>query len=338
MYDTFTQWGDSQSFVGLIPGSTGVFDGNVEVFAIPNQYDGDLAVDPIGTSVGVFIMQVSGTTVKGFLINATSSMSINVTIGLRPYGLTITSNSSASLNVTGFYMSSSKVVVNSTTTELEPNETTMINSTDLIGVPFLTMITTTPTSLTIPPPPSYAFINVVAPSYATWLVSAVASNGWYVNYTGTGSMGFGPAFIGQPGTTVIFNVTALGNCPSPSITYEPSNTLSLNYGSNYETIIINCEPMMRVTMNVTTGGGVITIINEPGLGQRQLILNGPITENLELPINTTITIYAWPLPGYAVEGVYVNGNTMSGINLYGAYVVTDTVTSNQEITTQFKQG
>ncbi|WP_188602803.1 PQQ-like beta-propeller repeat protein [Vulcanisaeta souniana] len=336
MYDTFNQWGDSQSFVGYIPGSTGVFDGDVEVFAIPNQYDGDLEVDPIGTSVGIFIMQVSSSSIKGFLINATSSKPINVTIGLRPYGLTITSSSSASLNVTGFYMSSTRVIVNSTTAELEPNEATIINSTDLIGVPFLTTTTTTPVSMTIPPPPSYAFVNVIAPSYASWLVSAMASNGWYADYMGVGSMSFGPAYIGEPGTTVTFNVTRLGHCPSPSITYEPSNTLSLNYGPNYETIIINCEPTMSVALNVTSGGGVIALVNEPGLGQRQLILNGPTIESLELPINTTITIYAWPLPGFTVGGIYVNGNAMSGTNLYGAYVITDTVTSNQKIITQFK--
>ncbi len=134
MYDTFTQWGDSQSFVGLIPGSTGVFDGDVEVFAIPNQYDGDLEVDPIGTSVGVFIMQVANSSIKGFIVNATSNKPISVTIGLRFYGLYVLSNSSADLNVTGFYMNKTGVVVNSTTTELEPGKAFVVNSTELIGI------------------------------------------------------------------------------------------------------------------------------------------------------------------------------------------------------------
>ncbi|WP_243675606.1 hypothetical protein [Vulcanisaeta distributa] len=191
-------------------------------------------------------------------------------------------------------------------------------------------------SATIPPPSSYLYLRVIAPSYADWMIYSDASDNWYANYTGVGSVVFGPAYVGGPGTTVMFNVTGLGNCPSPSITYEPSNTLSLGYGPNYETVIINCEPMMNVALNITSGGGIIAIINEPGLGQRQLILNGPTTENLELPINTTITIYTWPYTGYTLSGIYVNGTEINYVmNMYGAYVYKVMVNSNQIIMINF---
>ena len=137
VYATFTRWGDSQSFVGNIPGSAGVFDGEVVVFAIPNQYAGDLVIDPVGTSVGVFVMQVTDSAFKGFLVNATSANPINVTISLTPAGLVAVSNSSAVLNVTGFYVNKSKVVANAKVVTLEPNKPVAVNSSELTGVPWV---------------------------------------------------------------------------------------------------------------------------------------------------------------------------------------------------------
>ena len=143
----------------------------------------------------------------------------------------------------------------------------------------------------IPPPSSYFYLKVIAPNYANWTIYANASDNWYAYYGG-GSEVFGPAYVGQPGTMVTFNVTSVGNCPSPSVTYEPSNTLSLGSGANYETIIINCQPLFNVDFNITEGGGAIILISEPSLGVKQLILNGPINKVITVPLNTIITIYA----------------------------------------------
>ena len=188
----------------------------------------------------------------------------------------------------------------------------------------------------VPPPSSYFYLKVVAPNYASWSIHANASNGWYTSYSGSGSMVFGPAYVGGPGTAVTFNVTSLGNCPSPSVTYEPSNTLSLNNGANYETIVINCQPMFNVDFNITGGGGVIALISEPGLGTTQLILNGPINNVITVPMNTTVTIYAWPYPGHTLSGIYINGTEVNYTrDMYGAYVYEETINSNQVITIEF---
>ena len=191
-------------------------------------------------------------------------------------------------------------------------------------------------AISIPPPSSYFYLKVVAPDYANWTVYTDASDSWYASYSGTGSMSFGPAYVGQPGTTVTFNVTSLGNCPSPSITYEPSNTLSLNNGANYETIVINCQPMLSVDFNVTGGGGVIALINEPGLGVKQLMLNGPTNYAITVPMNTTVTIYTWPNPGYTLRGIYINGTgVIYTENMFGTYTYEETINKSQTITIEF---
>ncbi|MGC8543587.1 MAG: hypothetical protein ACP5NQ_06565 [Vulcanisaeta sp.] len=193
-------------------------------------------------------------------------------------------------------------------------------------------------SYTISPPSSYFYLRVIAPSYANWTIYSDASDNWYAYYSGSGSMMFGPAYAGQPGTTVTFNVTRLDNCPSPLVTYEPSNTLSLNNGANYETIIINCQPLFNVDFNITEGGGVIILISEPDLGVKQLILNGPINKVITVPLNTIITIYAWPYVGYTLSGVYVNGTEINYLkNLYGAYVYKIMINSNQVINIDFNE-
>ena len=186
------------------------------------------------------------------------------------------------------------------------------------------------------PPSSYFYLKVVAPNYASWSVHVNASNGWYASYSGSGSMVLGPAYVGGPGTTVTFNVTSLGDCPSPSVTYEPSSTLLLSNGANYETIVINCQPMLSVDLNVTGGGGVIALISEPGLGVKQLMLNGPTNYAITVPMNTTIAIYAWPNPGYTLRGIYINGTgAIYTENMFGAYTYEETINSNQVITMEF---
>jgi hypothetical protein len=149
-----------------------------------------------------------------------------------------------------------------------------------------TPITTTVT----PPPPSPLYVRVIAPSYASWTIYANASTGWYAYYSGSGSGQFGPAFPGWPGTSVSLNVSSISNCPSPSITYEPSNEVTLNNGANYVTVLISCGSMVGVGLNMSYGGGLIMLINKPGLPMTSLMLNGLVSNNLTLPINTTITL------------------------------------------------
>ncbi len=156
------------------------------------------------------------------------------------------------------------------------------------------------TSSAMPPPSSYLFINITAPNYATWTIYANASNGWYAYYQGSGSQAFGPAYVGEPGTTVTFNVTSISGCGYPSITYEPSSNITLSEGANYEYITIECVPYVNATINVTSGGGgIIAILSTPGFTTNQsLIINGPTTQSLILPMNTTLFIVAWPFYGY----------------------------------------
>jgi len=118
---------------------------------------------------------------------------------------------------------------------------------------------------------------------------ANASDNWYAVYNGTGSKQLVLLFL--IGLVLVSpNVSSVGNCPSPSITYEPSNEVTLNNGSNYVTVLVNCGPMVNVGLNMSYGGGLIMLINEPGLPMSSLMLNGPVSNNLALPINTTITL------------------------------------------------
>jgi hypothetical protein len=198
-----------------------------------------------------------------------------------------------------------------------------------------TPITTTVTL----PPPSPLYIRVVAPSFASWTIYANASTGWYAVYDGSGSASFGPAFPGWPGTSVSLNVSSVGNCPSPSITYEPSNEVTLSNGANYVTVLISCEPMVGVGLNMSYGGGLIMIINKPGLPMSSLMLNGPVSRSLTLPVNTTITFIIWPYNGYTLAGLNVNNNTMNYIGTpWGSYIATITITNQTTITITYKQG
>ncbi|PLC68449.1 hypothetical protein B7L70_03535 [Vulcanisaeta sp. EB80] len=189
-----------------------------------------------------------------------------------------------------------------------------------------------------PPPPSPLYVRVVAPSFASWTIYANASTGWYTYYSGSGSASFGPAFPGWPGTSVSLNVSSISDCPSPSVTYEPSNEVTLSNGANYVTVLISCEPMVGVGLNMSYGGGLIMLINKPGLPMTSLILNGPVSNSLVLPVNTTITLIIWPYNGYTLAGLNVNNNTMNYIGTpWGSYIATITITNQTTITITYKQ-
>jgi len=64
----------------------------------------------------------------------------------------------------------------------------------------------------------------------------------------------------------------------------------LSNGANYVTVLISCGPMVNVGLNMSYGGGLIMLINEPELPMSPLMLNGPVSNNLALPVNTTITL------------------------------------------------
>ncbi|WP_460173823.1 hypothetical protein [Vulcanisaeta sp. JCM 14467] len=196
----------------------------------------------------------------------------------------------------------------------------------------------TQSSTATPPPPSYLFINITAPSYANWVIYANASNGWYAYYQGSGFQVFGPAYVGEPGTTVTFNVTSLSGCEYPLITYEPSSNITLSEGANYEYITIECVPHINATINVTSGGGVIAILSTPGFATSQsLIINGPTTQSLLVPMNTTLFIIAWPIYGYTLEGIYVNGTAINYTETpYDSFHAEVPLSSNLAITIQFE--
>jgi len=70
------------------------------------------------------------------------------------------------------------------------------------------------------------------------------------------------------------------------------------------------------------------LINEPGLPMSPLMLNGPVSNNLALPVNTTITLIIWPYNGYTLAGLNVNNNTMNYIETpWGSYIATITITN-----------
>jgi hypothetical protein len=190
-----------------------------------------------------------------------------------------------------------------------------------------------------PPPPSPLYVRVIAPSYASWTIYANASTGWYTYYSGSGSGSFGPAFPGWPGASVSLNVSSISDCPSPSVTYEPSNEVTLSNGANYVTVLISCGSMVGVGLNMSYGGGLIMLINKPGLPMTSLILNGPVSNNLTLPVNTTITLIIWPYNGYTLAGLSVNGEPTNYIGTpWGSYIATITITNQTTITITYKQG
>jgi len=85
-------------------------------------------------------------------------------------------------------------------------------------------------------------------------------------------------------------------------------------------------------------GGLIMLINKPGLPMGSLILNGPVSNSLTLPINTTITLIIWPYNGYTLAGLNVNNNTMNYIETpWGSYIATITITKQTTITITYKQ-
>jgi hypothetical protein len=190
-----------------------------------------------------------------------------------------------------------------------------------------------------PPPPSPLYVRVIAPSFASWTIYANASTGWYTYYSGSGSGQFGPAFPGWPGASVSLNVSSISDCPVPSVTYEPSNEVTLSNGANYVTVLISCGPMVNVGLNMSYGGGLIMLINKPGLPMSSLMLNGPVSNNLALPVNTTITLIIWPYNGYTLAGLSVNGEPTNYIGTpWGSYIATITITNQTTITITYKQG
>jgi len=105
------------------------------------------------------------------------------------------------------------------------------------------------------------------------------------------------------------------------------------------TVLISCEPMVGVGLNMSYGGGLIMLINKPGLPMTSLILNGPVSNSLALPVNTTITLIIWPYNGYTLAGLNVNNNTMNYIGTpWGSYIATITITNQTTITITYKQG
>mgnify|MGYP001772731565 CR=1 FL=1 len=145
-FDTFTQWGDTQSFYGGIPGSTGVFDGDVEVFAVPEYYSNIqvLADPPNGT--GVFVMRVGNSSIVSYLVNLTSAGSMNVTLSLTPSGLTVRSNSTALANVSAAYINYTAEVVRSVAFRVSPSSAVDVNSSELPQGVLTTNSTTTSTT------------------------------------------------------------------------------------------------------------------------------------------------------------------------------------------------
>ncbi|MGC8607612.1 MAG: hypothetical protein ACP5L5_08650 [Vulcanisaeta sp.] len=192
-------------------------------------------------------------------------------------------------------------------------------------------------SSSTPPPSSYVLINITAPNYTTWTIYANASNGWYAYYQGNGSQVFGPAYVGEPGTIVTFNVASTTNCEYPSITYEPSSSIALSEGANYEMIAVNCVPYVNATINVTGGGGIIMILSTPGfITTQSLIINGPTIQSMVLPVNTTLFIIAWPFYGYTLEGVYVDGTAINYTETpYGSFHTEVMLSTNSTITVEF---
>jgi len=112
----------------------------------------------------------------------------------------------------------------------------------------------------------------------------------------------------------------------------------LSNGANYVTVLISCEPMVDVGLNVSYGGGLIMLINKPGLPMTSLILNGPVSRSLVLPVNTTITLIIWPYNGYTLAGLSINGEPTNYIGTpWGSYIATITITNKTTITITYKQ-
>jgi len=70
------------------------------------------------------------------------------------------------------------------------------------------------------------------------------------------------------------------------------------------------------------------LINEPELPMSPLMLNGPVSNNLALPVNTTITLIIWPYNSYTLAGLNVNNNTMNYTETpWNSYIATITITN-----------
>jgi hypothetical protein len=89
--------------------------------------------------------------------------------------------------------------------------------------------------------------------------------------------------------------------------------------------------MVNVGLNMSYVGGLIMLINKPGLPMSSLILNGLVSNNLTLPINTTITLIIWPYNGYTLAGINTNGNTMNYTETpWNSYIATITITNKNK--------
>jgi len=63
-----------------------------------------------------------------------------------------------------------------------------------------------------------------------------------------------------------------------------------------------------------------------------LMLNGLVSNNLALPVNTTITLIIWPYNGYTLAGIDTNGNTMNYTETpWNSYIATITITNQTKI-------
>ncbi|MGC9180453.1 MAG: hypothetical protein ACP5GZ_09660 [Vulcanisaeta sp.] len=102
-------------------------------------------------------------------------------------------------------------------------------------------------------------------------------------------------------------------------------------------IAVNCIPYVNATINVTGGGGIIMILSTPGfITTQSLIINGPTIQSMVLPVNTTLFIIAWPLYGYTLEGVYVDGTAINYTETpYGSFHTEVMLSTNSTITVEF---
>jgi len=106
--DKFGTWGDSRTFIQGIPNSSGIEEGNVQVYAIPSDIDIAISDPSLGQS-GLLITRVaneSGQPVGyGYLVNAaTTQGSLNFIVIPSSSGLSIISrNETFNTSVTFFY-------------------------------------------------------------------------------------------------------------------------------------------------------------------------------------------------------------------------------------------
>jgi len=127
--DYFTSQGNSSSFVCGIPGSSGIEEGNLQIYAIPEGTDFTVA-DPSSNASTVFIGRVdneSGQLVGyGYFLNTTTTqVSLNYTITPSISGLSVgTTNNALNANVTFFYVTQQNYSVSSASNMLGAMQTT----------------------------------------------------------------------------------------------------------------------------------------------------------------------------------------------------------------------